>query len=145
MLSGEGLLVSLLIGIVAGWLADHFPKPLILGAGYLLAAVMALAVMLLPMGLWTLAFVFVSVGVYVAVMEALEDSLCAELVEKDRHGMAFGVLATVNGLGDFLSSVAVGVLWTAFGTTVAFGYTAVLSVAGAILVFRLRIPAAAGT
>jgi hypothetical protein len=32
----------------------------------------------------------------------------------------------------------VGVLWTAFGTAVAFGYSAVLSVAGALLVLRLR-------
>jgi len=52
--------------------------------------------------------------------------------------MAFGVLATVNGVGDFLSSIVVGALWTAFGTAVAFGYSAVLFFAGALLVFRLR-------
>ena len=42
--------------------------------------------------------------------------------------MAFGVLATVNGVGDFLSSAMVGLLWSTFGQTVAFGYTAVLSI-----------------
>jgi hypothetical protein len=55
--------------------------------------------------------------------------------------MAFGVLATVNGVGDFLSSVIVGILWTAFGTTIAFGYSAALSIAGALLVARLHTPA----
>jgi dipeptide/tripeptide permease len=44
----------------------------------------------------------------------------------------------VNGLGDFLSSIIVGALWTAFGTSVAFGYSAVLFLAGALLVLRTR-------
>ena len=59
-----------------------------------------------------------------------------ELVDAEHHGMDFGVLATVNGVGDFASSVAVGVLWTAFGTSVAFGYSTVLFAAGAVLVLR---------
>jgi MFS family permease len=73
----------------------------------------------------------------VAVEETLEDSFCAELVEPVQHGMAFGVLATVNGVGDFLSSAVVGLLWSAFGTTVAFGYSAVLFLMSAVLVIRL--------
>jgi hypothetical protein len=32
----------------------------------------------------------------------------------------------------------VGVLWSAFGTAAAFGYSATLSLAGALLVLRLR-------
>jgi MFS-type transporter involved in bile tolerance (Atg22 family) len=73
----------------------------------------------------------------VAVEETLEDSLCAELVEGSQHGMAFGVLATVNGVGDFVSSLVVGALWTAFGTSAAFGYSAMLLAAGAVLVWRV--------
>jgi hypothetical protein len=41
-------------------------------------------------------------------------------------------------MGDFLSSIVVGALWTAFGTTVAFGYSAVLFALGALLVLRIR-------
>ena len=62
----------------------------------------------------------------------------AELVDKERHGMRFGVLATVNGVGDFLSSLVVGILWTTLGTPVAFAYSTVLFVAGATLVWRSR-------
>ena len=40
--------------------------------------------------------------------------------------MAFGTLATVNGVGDFASSLIVGLLWTTFGSPAAFGYSAVL-------------------
>ncbi|MFN3407365.1 MAG: MFS transporter [Limisphaerales bacterium] len=124
--------------VVAGWLADRFPKPRVLAAGYGMAAVMAVLIIALPLNVWTLAAVFVLGGVYVAIEETLEDSLCAELVDAEHHGMGFGVLATVNGVGDFVSSAVVGLLWTAFGTSVAFGYSAVLFAAGAMLVWRLR-------
>ena len=124
--------------LAAGWLADRLDKSHVLAAGYFLAALMAVAIISLPFTVWTLALVFISGGIYVGVEDTLEDSFCAELVEEEHHGMAFGVLATVNGVGDFLSSIVVGALWTAFGTTVAFGYSAVLFAAGAILVFRLR-------
>jgi mannose/fructose/N-acetylgalactosamine-specific phosphotransferase system component IID len=88
--------------------------------------------------IWTFVPIFILGGTNVALEETAEDSLCAELVDEKHHGMAFGLLATVNGVGDFLSSVIVGVLWTAFGTTIAFGYSAVLSIAGAALVVRIR-------
>lgn len=122
---------------VAGVLADRLPKQLLLALGYMLAALMAGAIIVLPATIWTLAGVFVVGGIYIAMEETLEDSLCAELVDEAHHGMAFGVLATVNGVGDFVSSVVVGVLWSAYGTEVAFGYSAVLFFAGAIVVARL--------
>lgn len=123
---------------IAGWLADHFRKPLILACGYFLGAAMAICIIVLPVSVWTLGLVFVLGGIYVAVEETLEDSLCAELVDESHHGMAFGVLATVNGAGDFVSSIIVGLLWTSFGTTVAFGYSAVLFIAGALLTLTIR-------
>jgi MFS family permease len=129
--------------IVAGWLADRFPKHMVLASGYALAAVMALAIMFLSLTIWTLAGIFILGGVYVAIEETLEDSFCAELVSEEHHGLAFGTLATVNGVGDFLSSICVGALWTGFGTRVAFGYSAVLFAAGALLVLRAGTVASA--
>lgn len=124
--------------MIAGQLADRFHKGRLLAAGYFLAAIMAIALILLPTNAWTLAFVFMSGGVYVAIEETLEDSFCAELVTEEHHGMAFGTLATVNGVGDFLSSVVVGALWSTVGTAAAFGYSAILFSAGACLVLRIQ-------
>jgi MFS family permease len=124
--------------VVAGWLADHFQKNHVLAAGYSLAALMAAAIIVLPFTVWSLAMIFALGGIYVAIEETLEDSFCAELVSETHHGMAFGVLATVNGVGDFLSSIIVGVLWTSVGTAAAFGYSAILFITGALLVFNLR-------
>jgi len=63
--------------LAAGWLADRLPKPHVLAAGYSLAALMAVLIIALPFNLWTLATVFVLGGIYVAIEETLEDSLCA--------------------------------------------------------------------
>ena len=122
---------------VAGWMADRMPKRAILAGGYAVAAAMSGLVIAARPGLWTLGLVFILGGIYVAVEETLEDSICAELVDEHQHGMAFGVLATVNGFGDFISSIVVGTLWSAFGTSVAFGYSLILATAGACLVLRL--------
>jgi len=123
---------------VAGWLADHCNKRALLAGGYALAAAMGLTLVFAPLNLAMLAVVFVIAGIYVATEEAVEDSLAAELVDREHHGMGFGMLATVNGVGDFLSSVVVGILWTTVGTQAAFAYSTVLFVAGAIVIWRLR-------
>ena len=123
---------------VAGGLADRFKKQFVLAFGYALAAVMALLIVATPMTIWLLGIIFILSGMHVAIGETLEDSFCAELVGEEQHGMAFGVLATVNGIGDFLSSIVVGALWTAAGTSVAFGYSAVLFSLGALLVLRTQ-------
>ena len=122
--------------MVAGWLADRFNKGHLLAIGYFLAALMAVAIIALPMNLSALALIFTVGGIYVAIEETLEDSFCAELVSEEHHGIAFGTLATVNGIGDLASSLVVGVLWTSFGIPVAFAYSAVLFVAGGSLVWR---------
>jgi MFS family permease len=124
---------------ISGWLADRFKKQFVLSAGYALAAVMAVLVIALPVTIWTFVLIFVLGGIYIGVEETLEDSLCAELVDEEHHGMAFGVLATVNGIGDFVSSIVVGLLLTQFGTAVAFGYSAVLFILGSLLVLRTQL------
>ncbi len=123
---------------IGGWLGDRFPKNRLLAIGYLMSAIMSLGIVFLPANIGTLGLIFILGGTNVALEETLEDSLCAELTEESQHGMAFGVLATVNGVGDFLSSIIVGMLWAGLGTTVAFGYSAALSLAGAWLVWRVR-------
>ena len=120
---------------LAGWWADHVNKRALLSGGYALAAAMGLVLVFVPLNLPTLAVVFVIAGIYVAIEEALEDSLTAELVTQEHHGMGFGVLATVNGVGDFLSSIVVGLLWTAIGTEAAFAYSSVLFAAGAAVIW----------
>ena len=113
--------------VLPAFLADRFDKRRLFAGGYALAAGMALSIIVLPVTVWTLALLFAIGGVSAAGEETLEDSLCAELVGEAHHGMAFGTLATMNGVGNFVSSVVVGALWTWAGTVVALGYCAVKS------------------
>ena len=127
---------------LSGWLSDYLPqRKYVLAAGYALAGVTALLLCTATQSLWLLAVIFIVGGLYMGTEEALEDSLAAEFVPKEQHGMAFGTMAAVNALGDFLSSVVVGALWSAFNVATAFGASAVLFLAGAILILRLREPA----
>jgi MFS family permease len=124
---------------LSGWISDHVPhRKVILAAGYALAGVTAILLTTAPHNLWLLAVIFILAGLYVGTEEALEDSLAAELIPKEQHGMAFGTLAAVNAVGDFLSSLVVGFLWSAVSVRAAFSFSAVLFFFGALIVLRLR-------
>ena len=123
----------------SGWLSDRVSRrKVVLAAGYALAGVTAILLCTGTHSLWLLALIFVLAGLYVGTEEPLEDSLAAELVPKEQHGMAFGTLAAVNAVGDFASSLLVGSLWSAFGVQTAFAGSALLFFIGAILILRLR-------
>lgn len=124
---------------LGGWLSDHVQqRRVVLAMGYSLAVVMAILLVSGPKSVSLLAVVFAVAGVVVGVEEALEDSLAAELAPQEQHGMAFGTLAAVNAVGDFVSSATIGLLWGAASPSAAFGFAAVLFVLGAVLILRSR-------
>lgn len=116
----------------AGRLADHLPKQKLLSAGYALGALVALLLAWGAASLPALAIAFAVGGVYVGIEETLEDSLAAELVPPRQRGAGFGLLAIVNGAGDFVSSLLTGWLWSAAGPAIAFGFAGLLMAAGAM-------------
>jgi MFS family permease len=124
---------------LSGWLSDHVPqRKFVLAGGYGLAVVTALLLCTGTHSFPLLAVISVLAGLYVGTEEALEDSVAAELVPKEQHGMAFGTLAAVNAGGDFLSSLLVGFLWSAVNVQAAFAASAVLFFVGAVMILRLR-------
>jgi MFS family permease len=124
---------------LSGWISDHVKhRKVVLAAGYALAGVTAILLMFAPSTFWPLALIFILAGLYVGTEAALEDSLAAELIPREQHGMAFGTLAAINAGGDFLSSLLVGFLWSAVSVRAAFALPAALSFLGAFLVLQLR-------
>jgi MFS family permease len=124
---------------LSGWLSDHVPqRKMVLAAGYALAGITAILLTTATAHLWLLAIIFVVAGLYAGTDEAVEDSLAAELIPREQHGMAFGTLAAVNAVGDFLSSFLVGLLWSAVSVKAAFSFSAFLFFLGALLILRLR-------
>lgn len=124
---------------VSGWISDHVRhRKAILASGYALAGITAIFLTTAPHRLAMLVPIFAFAGVYVGTEEALEDSLAAELIPREQHGMAFGTLAAVNAVGDFLSSLIVGLLWSAISVRAAFSFSAALFFLGAFIIVRLR-------
>lgn len=122
-----------------GALGDRLGRRGLLVAGYVLGALTLLGFAgALATGVdWPLlGLLFVLAGVYLSVEESLEPALTADLVpDVSLRGTAYGVLGTVNGLGDFVSSAAVGVL-LAWGPLPAFAVPAAVMFLGALVLAR---------
>lgn len=125
-----------------GAISDRLGRRGLLAIGYLVATLTAVG--FVAAFVWRLVsipyllFLFGIGGFYMAFEEALEGSITADLVAPDVRGTAYGLMGSVNGVGDLAASVLVGGLWTLISPAVAFGYSAVLMLAGAVLIFRLR-------
>jgi MFS family permease len=122
----------------AGALADRLSKRGLLSLGYFLGALMCLGFIFVPATLSVLVVLFALAGLHHAVRDSLEKSLAAELLAAEVRGSGFGVLATVNGIGDLVSSVAVGFLWSAAAPVAGFLYAGFFILAGAFLILSWR-------
>jgi sugar phosphate permease len=63
----------------------------------------------------------------------MEGVAVRDYVASEIAGTAYGTLGVVNGIGDFASSLVVGLLWAAAGPMVGFLYAAVVGAAGTVL------------
>ncbi|MGQ9683602.1 MAG: MFS transporter [Anaerolineae bacterium] len=125
-----------------GALSDRLGRRGLLALGYLLgvgvSVGLAIAFALPLANVAYLLFLFALAGTYIAAEDALEGALTADLVGPRVRGTAYGVMGTVNGVGDLAASVIVGVLWTVVSPVAAFAYAAAVMLAGTVLVYRLR-------
>ena len=117
----------------SGGLADRFPKHRVLATGYSIAVIPAAALLWPGDSFIKFGIVFGFSGLYMGTWETLESSTAATLLPKAIRGTGFGVLATVQGIGDFVSSTVVGFLWVLHPTW-AMGFVIVTSLVGAAII-----------
>ncbi len=112
-----------------------------LASAYLTFAA-ACVVGMLGHGWLAVALLALFVGAQNPVVSSVESSLTSSIVEERRLGTAFGILNGVNGVGDLVSSIVAGVLWTLVSPPAAFGFGAVLcALAGSTLWIRRPLQA----
>lgn len=87
-------------------------------AAYVLFAVAGPVIVLLGVA-------FALAGVGIGCAETAEHAAVAAFAPEEIRGSAFGLLATVQAVGNVAASVAAGLLYTFASPTVAFGYLAV--------------------
>jgi sugar phosphate permease len=80
-----------------------------------------------------LALVFAWAGIYTGVAKPLEAALTADTAPSESRGTAYGLLGSVNGVGDLVSSALVGMLWTRISPQASFCAAGALMLAGTTL------------
>ena len=122
----------------AGVLSEKLGKRALLGIGYLLFALMCLGFIIEPPKLWAMTILFCLAGIYVALVDSMERALAGDLLPENLRGTGYGMMATVNGVGDFVSSFAVGLFWVRVSPAAGFAYAGILTFIGAVLLFMIR-------
>jgi len=135
--------VSALAAFPLGALTDRIGRRPVIVSGYLFAAATTVGFALLPPRPWVLAALFVASGLYIACEEVSEKAYAVELLPREVKGTGLGLLASVNGIGDMISSIAVGSIWAVFPNHpgYAFTFAAALQFAGALTIVGTgRVP-----
>lgn len=127
-------------------LANRFGKRRLLGIGYFLFALTVAGFIFVPPvksyvgwfpALLFLVLLFSLAGIDAALVDSAERALAVDLLTGSPGGGGEPLLRSVNGVGCFVSSLAVGLLWTLFSPTVGFLFAAVMGFLGGALLYRV--------
>jgi MFS family permease len=129
--------VSALAAYPAGKLGDAGSKPKVLVVGYALGVVTNVVIAFAGASLPWLVGAIVLSGIYIAIEETLEKAVVAQLLPREQRSLGLGVLASANALGDFGSSLTVGLLLAANAPTAAFLAPAIVGALGVIWMGQL--------
>jgi len=131
-------LAGTLAAIPAGRIADRVGARMVFASG---VALLALAYALFAAAgpsVPVLALAFILAGVAIGAVETGENAAVAGLAPGHQRGSAFGLLAGIQSLGDFVASAVIGLVWTILGPAVAFGVAVLAMLASLVSLVSLR-------
>jgi MFS family permease len=132
--------VYALVAYPIGVLSDKFSKRAILSIGFAVFGLLCLGFLLADGRKWILVLLFALVGIYTAVIESSQPALASTLMLETQHGTGFGLMSAVDGVGDFLSSITMGMLWTLVSPNAGFAAAGMLALVSAVLLYLIRLP-----
>jgi MFS family permease len=128
-----------------GALSDRFSRTGYLAVGYGVAVVTFIGFAIAGPSIWWLIGCFFLAGIFIAWEDTCERAAVRDYVDEKIAGTAYGVLGTVNGVGDFASSFIVGALWSSVGATWGFVYAILVGAAGTVLMALTKRPTSAAS
>lgn len=138
-------IVYALVAYPIGVLADRISKHLILSIGFSVFGFMCFGFTFADSRKWILVLLFALSGVYTAIIELSQPALASTLIHEDQHGTGYGLMSAVDGMGDFLSSISMGTLWTFVSPNAGFFAAGILALASALVLGGMRLsPVAVG-
>ena len=85
-----------------------------------------------------LVLLFALSGIYTAIIESSQPALASMLMRESQHGVGFGLMSAVDGVGDFLSSITMGALWTLVSPNAGFIVAGILALVSALILGWMR-------
>jgi len=123
----------------AGHFADKISKRKVLAFGYFVFALACIASIFETPNFLILVTIFILAGLQTAIVDTVERAYASELItEPTLRGTGFGVLQTVNGVGDFVSSIMIGVLWVLLSPPFGFAVVAFIAIVALALLLVLN-------
>ena len=116
-----------------GLLGDRIGRRPMLILGYAIAVATFIGFIMAPANVLAYGVLFAMCGLFIAAEDTLESALAGEMVEEASRALGFGALATMNGVGDLVSSMMIGFIWTFVGYSAGFIVAAVIGTAGTLL------------
>jgi MFS family permease len=120
-----------------GALSNRFTRSRYLATGYGVAVITFAGFTFVISSVWWFIIFFSLAGIFIAWEDTVEGIAVRDYVDDTIAGTAYGVLGVVNGLGDFASSLIVGLLWTAAGASWGFAYAFIVGIAGVLAMARV--------
>ncbi len=123
--------------IIGGDLSDKFGRKSLIFSGWIVYALVYVGFAFIsePWQAWAL---FIIYGIYFGLTEGAEKALVADLVEDDKRGTAYGLYALAFGITVFPASLLLGGIWSYFGASYAFAFSAFLSLIAAFLLLSIK-------
>jgi len=111
-----------------GTLSDYVDRKKLLAIfGFGFFGITALGFVVNTTSLWFWMFFFGCAGMSAGTVKALEKAHAAYILPEEVRGTGMGILQSVDGVGDLISSLVVGMLWSTVAPAAGLIYAAALS------------------
>ena len=121
-----------------GTLSDYVNRKLLLAVfGFGFFGITAIGFMVQTTQVWFWLIFFGCAGLSAGAVKALEKAHAAYILPESVRGMGMGLLQAVDGIGDLVSSLVVGALWSWISPLAGFAYAVALSFA-ALALFLIK-------
>lgn len=132
---------KVVFSLIGGHLSDKLGRKKLIFSGWILYALVYAGFAFVSEA-WQAWVLFLIYGAYFGLTEGAEKALVADLVSKEKRGTAFGFYNLAFGITVFPASLLLGGVWSWFGATVAFLFSAFLSILAAIFLLTIKTTSA---